>query len=146
MEGNDNMCQKNGARCYNDSSKKLNKLTDKLNAANSELAAAQKALSVAGRKTDFRAFSKFKKQISNLEKKQEELTTEIRHTQRDVDSTRTGRKLLAEEIYNAKTPEKQRELDIRRRTAEGIRCAREHAGELAESGYQPAIRLVARAA
>jgi len=132
------MCQKNGARCYNDSSKKLGKIQAKLTSAKSELAAAQKS--------DFRAYSKHRNTVASLEKKVEGLATSLRHTQRDVDSTRTGRKLLAEQIYNAKTPEQLRELDVRRRTAEGIRFSREHAGELIESGYQPAIRLIARAA
>jgi len=140
------MCQKNGARCYNDSSKKLGKIQAKLTSAKSELAAAQKSQTIAGSKADFRAYSKHRNTVASLEKKVEGLATSLRHTQRDVDSTRTGRKLLAEQIYNAKTPEQLRELDVRRRTAEGIRFSREHAGELIESGYQPAIRLIARAA
>jgi hypothetical protein len=137
------MCQAGGVRCYNDSSKKLTKITEKLTKANSELAAAQKMLSAAakGNKPDFNTYAKIRKTTGVLEKKIEVLKTDLRYTQRDVDSTLTGRKLIEEEIKNASSSSELDTLDIRRRTAEGIRYNRSHAFDLKKSGYVPAIRF-----
>jgi chromosome segregation ATPase len=140
------MCQPHGARCYNDSSKKLDKINAKLTTARGELSAAQGVLADSARKSDFRSYAKTRKQIDGLQKKVDSYETDLRHTQRDVDSTRTGRKMLAEEIKNARTKEDLKALDVRRRTAEGIRFSREHAGELKKSGYQSPIRFASKAA
>jgi chromosome segregation ATPase len=140
------MCQPHGARCYNDSSKKLDKINAKLTTARGELAAAKKAMDDSARKSDFRSYAQTRKQFDNLQKKVETYETDVRHTQRDVDSTRTGRKLLTEATKNARTKEELKALDIRRRTAETIRFSREHAGELKQSGYQSPIRFASKAA
>lgn len=136
------MCQAwPGPRCYNDSNKKLNKISVKLDAARGELGAAQKTLALAARKSDFNAYSKLRKQTADLQKKVETLEVAHRHTQRDVDSTLTGRKELDSAMRNASSKAELDLLDVRRRTAESLRFNREHALELEKSGYVPAIRF-----
>ena len=136
------MCQAQpGPRCYNDSNKKLVKLNAKLTKAEGELADAQKQLAAAARKSDFNAYSKLRKTVSVLEEKAETLRTTCRHTQRDVDSTLTGRKAIESAIQTAASKQELDQLDIRRRTAEALRFNREHALALQERAYVPAIRF-----
>ena len=136
------MCQAlPGPRCFNDSSKKLTKQHEKLNKAEGDLQAAQKQLAVVARKQDITAYSKIRKTVTVLEDKVNTMRVECRHTQRDVDSTLTGRKALETSTLSAGTKAELDELDIRRRTAEALRFNREHALALKERGYVPAIRF-----
>lgn len=136
------MCQLSpGPRCHNDSIKKLDKLKVKLVDAETALQGAHANLSAAERSKDFNLYSKSRKAVSALEVKVEGLISEVRYTQRDVDSTLTGRKHLDEAVTKATTKSELKELDIRRRTGESIRYAREHALQLKQSGYVPAIRF-----
>jgi len=136
------MCQAlPGPRCFNDSSKKLTKQNAKLNKAESELSGAQNKLAAAARKSDFNGYAKLRKEVSVKESRVNELRTHCRHTQRDVDSTLTGRKEIEQAMNTATTKREIKELDIRRRTAEALRFNREHALALKERGYVPAIRF-----
>ena len=139
------MCQKNGIRCYNDSHKKVVKLTQKLGVAETNLKVAKNQLASAARKSDFNAFSKVRKNVTACEEKVATLTTAIRHTQRDVDSTLTGRRELEAAMAKAETKAEMDALDVRRRTGEAVRFTREHALSLTERNYVPPIRFASLA-
>lgn len=136
------MCQASpGPRCFNDSNKRMAKLNAKLEKTQADLDVARKGLDDAAKASNFNAYSKAKKQVTLLEKKVEQVSTDIRHTQRDIDSTLTGRKAIEKAMASASTKSELNALDIRRRTAEALRFNREHALALKENGQVPAIRF-----
>ncbi len=142
------MCYESpGPRCYNDSNKTLIKKQAKLDHIKSEIRDAEKLLEDAAKKSNFTEFAKLRKTINVLNAKKFELETDIRYTQRDVDSTKTGMKMLDDQMAEATSKSELKVLDNRRKAAQGLRYAREHALQLKKSGLVPVINFtVAQAA
>lgn len=136
------MCQaKPGPRCYADSSKRLKTLSARVSKAEQKLDAARTAMTEAGRREDFAAYAKAKKAAETAEKAVAPLRAELRHTQRDVDSTKTGRRHLDEKIQSATSKTELTALENRKAAGEILYAWRENALSHAQDGYQPVIRL-----
>lgn len=136
------MCQASpGPRCFNDSSKRVTTLTKKLSVINLQVAKAEETLTIAASKKDFTAYANARKNVTELKDKATELSTKIRHTQRDIDSTLTGRRALDSALSEATTSSEIREIEQRQRAGEAIRFSREHALMLKQEGRLPAIKF-----
>lgn len=136
------MCQASpGPRCFNDSNKRMVKLQSKLSNYETELNSARKELIRVAKTQDFTGFSKIRGKVNVLEGKVNKYQTEIRHTQRDIDSTLSGRKVLEEAMKQARTKSELDALEVRRRTSDALRFNREHALDLKKSGFVPPIRF-----
>lgn len=141
------MCQASpGPRCFNDSNKRLGKLKTHVESLSSELTRVNEALTVAtkaGNASEVKKLSDRKVVVSG---KLNSLTIEVRHTQRDVDGTLTGRKELAAALESARDVKVINELQVRLRAGAALRMARESALEWATSGRPAPIRLVRQVA
>lgn len=138
------MCQaKPGPRCYADSSKKLNTLAARVTAAEEKRDAAKKSMLTASRNKDLTAFSKARREHDRAEKALVPLKDEFRHTQRDVDSTKTGKRLLEAQMLEASSKTELSALENRKAASELLHSWRVTAAGYVADGYQPAIRFAA---
>lgn len=136
------MCQPSpGPRCFKDSSMKLSKLQDKAATVSARNAEVEAKLSDARKSGNAREVQRLSATLHEGKQREESLTTQIRHTQRDVDGTRTGQRVLRDELEETTDPKVARELQARLSAAEALRFARKHALELATSERLPMIRL-----
>lgn len=136
------MCQaKPGPRCYADSSKRLKTLAARVETAEGKRDAAVSKMKDASRARDLVAFSKARREKERAEKALKPLRDELRHTQRDVDSTKTGRRELDDQILEASSKDELKTLENRKAAAELLYAWRENALQIKQEGYQPVIRI-----
>lgn len=141
------MCQPSpGPRCFKDSSVKLSKLQDKAATISARNAEVEAKLTDARKSGNAREVQRLSTALHEGKQREESLNTQIRHTQRDVDGTRTGQRALQQEIEETADSTKVRELQARLSASEALRFARKHALELATSGRPPMIRIAKVAA
>lgn len=141
------MCQPSpGPRCFKDSSVKLSKLQDKAATISARNAEVQAKLDDARKSGNAREVQKLSTTLKEGTARYEDLEKQIRHTQRDVDGTRTGQRALKEQLEEAGNTPEARELIARLHAAEALRFARTHALELANSGRPPMIRITKKVA
>lgn len=141
------MCQAApGPRCYNDSSRKLSQLKNRVIKLKDENTKLELAISSAQAANNSSEVKKLTDRKSMLTSKVTGLETEIRHVQRDVDGTLTGRRHLQDELETARDPKAIREIEIRLRAGAALRHARETALDWASSNRPAPIRLVSKAA
>jgi chromosome segregation ATPase len=141
------MCQAQpGPRCYNDSSRKLGQLEKRIAKYVGERDDLDKRLAKAVSENKTSEAKKLSESRTKIINRLEAVSTELRHTQRDVDGTLTGRRHLTDEISKASDPNTITELETRLKTGQGQRFAREHALARINSGKPAPIRLIKRAA
>lgn len=136
------MCQASpGPRCFNDSSKRVATLSNKLSNVSDQIRSAKTEMNKAATAKDFNAYAAARKNVTELETKATVLTTQIRHTQRDIDSTLTGRRQLDSELASATTSSAIKSIEQRQRAGDAIRFSREHALMLKQEARMPAIKF-----
>lgn len=136
-----------GLRCSYDTQKKVDTLTTRIGEVDDQLSAARKDLKAASASTDFTAYQKAKKVAVKLQSRRSVLVTKLRHAQRDLDGTKTGRKKLEAEMAAASSDAEVSELRARLRASEALRLCRTTALEIKQTeGYVPALRFADRVA
>lgn len=136
-----------GLRCSYDTQKKVDTLTTRVGEVDDQLSAARKELKVASVSNDFTAYQKAKKVTLKLQARRNGLTTKLRHAQRDLDGTKTGRKKLEAEMAAASSEAEVAELRNRLRASEALRLCRTTALDIKQTeGYVPALRFAERVA
>jgi regulator of replication initiation timing len=141
------MCQAQpGPRCYNDSSRRLGQLEKRVGKYVAECDDLEKSISKAVSENKASEVKKLSERKTAVTNRLETVKTELRHTQRDVDGTLTGRRKLNDEIASASDPALITELETRLKTGQGQRFAREHALERLNSGKPAPIRFAMKAA
>lgn len=138
------MCQAApGPRCWSDSKKKDTSLTSRLTKAEEALTTNRTEARKAARGGDLTAFAKLRKEEEKLVVKVNNLRTDVRHNQRDMDGTKTGMRKLDEQIALCETEQERSELLQRKQNAEAARFARSHALETLQSKRKPLLRIAA---
>lgn len=141
------MCQPSpGPRCFKDSSVKLSRLQDKASLLRSRNAEVASKLGEARKAGNAREVSRLSAALHDGEQRVNGLETQIRHTQRDVDGTRTGQRALQSELEATDDAVKAKEIQARLSASEALRVARKHALDIATSGRPPMIRIAKVAA
>lgn len=142
------MCQAApGPRCFNDSSRKLKQLVNRRDKISKEITVANTAL-IEAHNSGAKA-SEIKKLMEHkrvLVSRLEAVELEVRHTQRDVDGTLTGRRNLMDELEKTHDPKAIENLEVRLRAGAALRLARETALEYASSGRPAPIRFAVKSA
>jgi hypothetical protein len=134
------MCTK-GSRCYSDTKAKQVSLENRVKKARTSLKAVRASKNKASGAGDFNAFSKFRKQEEALLSRVENLNTQMRHNQRDIDGTKTGRKQLEAQLSQTGDPKARKDLTDRLAAAEALRFAREYAYEQETNPRVPLLRI-----
>lgn len=134
------MCKK-GSRCWSDTSARKASLEKRLSKSRASLKAVRAQKTQASNAGDFTAFAKHRKQEETLISRVATVTTELRHNQRDMDGTKTGRKQLETQLAQASTLKERNELQNRIAAAEALRFARQYAYEQETSPRIPLLRI-----
>jgi hypothetical protein len=138
------MCQaKPGPRCWSDSKKKDASLTGRLTTAEKALTTNRTKAREAAQGGDLTAFARLRKEEEKLVVKVNNLRTEVRHNQRDMDGTKTGLRKIDEQIALCENEKERTELLQRKQHAEAARFARSHALETIQSNRKPLLRIAA---
>lgn len=143
------MCQAApGPRCYNDSNRKLSQLENRGKKLKKDIETIDAAIKTASGSEGVKLsqIRKLTEQKKALASRLTSIETEYRHTQRDVDGTLTGRRVLQEQINKTNDPNKVEALEVRLRAGAALRFARETALEWSTSGRPAPIRLISKAA
>jgi chromosome segregation ATPase len=107
-----------------------------LKAKRSELKSTAKA-------GDLIRYDKLRKEEEKLIVRVNNLRREIRHNQRDIDGTKTGMKVLDEQIASSDDNKAMKELESRKSQAEALRMSRSHALSVITSERKPLLRIAA---
>lgn len=134
------MCRK-GSRCWSDTSARKASLDNRVMKAKAKLKTVRSNKTKASQAGDFNAYSKFRKQEELLSSRVEKLTTEVRHNQRDMDGTKTGRNMLETQLAQTGPSKERRELENRLAAASALRFAREYAYEQEVNPRIPLLRI-----
>lgn len=134
------MCRK-GSRCWSDTSARKESLDNRVMTAKTKLKNVRSNKTKASKAGDFNAYSKFRKQEELLSSRVEKLNTEIRHNQRDMDGTKTGRNILEAQLAEVTNPKERKELESRLAAASALRFAREYAYEQEVHPRVPLLRI-----
>lgn len=133
------MCQAApGPRCYADSSRKIHSLESRYNNAQKALKQAETDLNKA---STYKDYEKTRLRVGEAKTVVKEIETKLRHAQRDLDSTKTGARLLEEARKNATSTRELAVLENRRKAAEAKLFARKTALELKLAGRPPMIKF-----
>lgn len=134
------MCRK-GSRCWSDTSARKESLDNRVTKAKGKLKTVRANKTKASKAGDFNAYSKFRKQEELLSSRVEKLNTEVRHNQRDMDGTKTGRNMLEAQLAQVTDPKERKELEGRLAAASALRFAREYAYEQEVNPRVPLLRI-----
>ena len=134
------MCKK-GSRCWSDTSAKKVSLDNRAKKVKTQLKTIRANKTKASNSGDFNAFSKFRKQEEALRSRLDGLNKEIRHNQRDMDGTKTGRVKLEEQLSQTTDPKQRKELENRLSSAAALRFARQYAYEQEQNPRVPLLRI-----
>lgn len=134
------MCRK-GSRCWSDTSARKVSLDNRVMKAKTKLKNVRSNKTKASKAGDFNAYSKFRKQEELLSSRVEKLTTEVRHNQRDMDGTKTGRNMLETQLAQVADVKERKELEGRLAAASALRFAREYAYEQEINPRIPLLRI-----
>jgi predicted nucleic acid-binding Zn-ribbon protein len=134
------MCKK-GSRCWSDTSARKVSLDNRVTKAKASLKTVRANKTKASKEGNFNAFSKFRKQEETLVSRVESLNKEIRHNQRDMDGTKTGRNQVEEQLAHVSDPKERKELEGRLAAASALRFARQYAYEQDVNPRIPLLRI-----
>jgi predicted nucleic acid-binding Zn-ribbon protein len=134
------MCKK-GSRCWSDTSARKVSLDNRVTKAKAKLKTCRVNKTKASKAGDFNAYAKFRKQEEVLLSRVENLNKEIRHNQRDMDGTKTGRNQLEEQLARVTDPKERKELEGRLAAAAALRFARQYAYEQEVNPRVPLLRI-----
>lgn len=134
------MCMR-GSRCWSDTKARHVSLENRMSKTIKSLKSVQENQTKASKAGDFTAYSKHRKQAEALSSRVENLNTQLRHNQRDMDGTKTGRKKLEAEIAQTGDPAERDKLTNRIAAADALRFAREYAYEQETNPRTPLLRI-----
>lgn len=134
------MCTR-GSRCWSDTKAKHVSLENRVRKSMESLKSVQENQTKASKAGDFTAYSKYRKQGEALSSRIENLNTQLRHNQRDMDGTKTGRRKLEAQIAQTGDPKERDKLTNRIAAAEALRFAREYAYQQETNPRTPLLRI-----
>lgn len=134
------MCKK-GSRCFSDTNARKVSLEKRVAKNKAELKSVRANKTKASNAGNFTAFSKFRKQEEALLSRAEKLNKELRHNQRDLDGTKTGRAQLEEQLAQTTDVRERKELQTRLAAAAALRFARQYAYEQEVNPRVPLLRI-----
>lgn len=134
------MCTR-GSRCWSDTKAKHVSLEKRMQKAKSSLKSVRDSITNASKAGDFTAYSKLRKQEESVTSRIQNLNTQLRHNQRDMDGTKTGRKKLEAQIAQTGDAKERKQLTDRLAAAEALRFAREYAYQQEANPRTPLLRI-----
>lgn len=134
------MCQK-GSRCYSDTKARKQSLEKRVSKNKTNLKSIRANKVKASNAGDFNAFAKFRKQEEVALSRLSSLKKELRHNQRDMDGTKTGRRELEAKLADTSDAKERQELKNRIASAEALRFARQYAYEQETNPRVPLLRI-----
>lgn len=136
------MCQAApGPRCWADTSKAHKKLQTRLEKAQSDLDAVRKKMNAAASAGSYGDFEKLRNEEESMVVKVNNLRTAFVHNQRDMDGTKTGLRMLEEQISTADSDIERKGLEDRLKQAAAMRVLRDHAPQ--RMADAPLLRIAA---
>ena len=138
------MCQiAPGPRCWSDSNATAQSLNRRLATTEKALKAKRSELKATAKAGDLIRYDKLRKDEEKLVVRVNNIRREIRHNQRDIDGTKTGIRVLDEQIAQCDDAKELKELEARKAQAEALRMSRSHALESIQTDRKPLLRIAA---